>query len=306
LAQNADKRVYAIAEATKRNAVNLATETAANIHDVGALTLELAANKVGIDYTAELHGSTAGAAGRAIASGDPLAHLDLTREIGIDAALNTATLGVYGTAKEQYGALKDYSEGRATIADVESRLADAAGGATVNATLAAAASLKVTGRINFEIPNPMPEFAYANGVVVIAEARSFAASVPKVGVGPSGAAAAATGLMMSAAKPDQGGSAGGRGLRRPYVRKPVDAQIEADAPRAADGRPIDPNLRTPIEGKPHRGHKFGREFRREKARGEAEGLTQQEFNDRMNDPALYQLEDPKANMSHRYEKPGKD
>jgi hypothetical protein len=97
-----------------------------------------------------------------------------------------------------------------------------------------------------------------------------------------------------------------KGLRRSYIRKPVDAQIEANAPRTAEGQAIDPNLRTPIEGKPHRGHKYGREFRREKAKAEAEGLTQKEFNDRMNDPDLYQLEDPRSNMSHKFEKPGND
>jgi hypothetical protein len=99
---------------------------------------------------------------------------------------------------------------------------------------------------------------------------------------------------------------GGKALRRPYIRKPVDAEIERAAPRAADGRAIDPNLRVPIDGKPHRGHVRGHEFRREKAKAEAEGLAQREFNDRMNNPDLYQLEDPKSNMSHRYEKPGKN
>jgi len=40
-----------------------------------------------------------------------------------------------------------------------------------------------------------------------------------------------------------------------------------------------------------------------KAQAEAEGLTQQQFNERMNDPDLYQLEDPSTNRSHRFEKP---
>jgi hypothetical protein len=34
---------------------------------------------------------------------------------------------------------------------------------------------------------------------------------------------------------------------------------------------------------------------------EAEGLTQKEFNDRMNDPDKYQLEDPSSNRSRKYE-----
>lgn len=56
-----------------------------------------------------------------------------------------------------------------------------------------------------------------------------------------------------------------------------------------------------MDGKPDLGHKRGHEFRTEKARAEAEGLTQKEFNDRMNDPDLYQLEDPSSNRSRRYE-----
>jgi hypothetical protein len=91
-------------------------------------------------------------------------------------------------------------------------------------------------------------------------------------------------------------------LNRPYIRDAVCDQVEANAPRAADGRPIDPNTRMPIDGKPDLGHKPGHEFWREKAKAEAEGSTQKEFNDRMNDPNLYQLEDPKSNRSHRYEK----
>ena len=72
--------------------------------------------------------------------------------------------------------------------------------------------------------------------------------------------------------------------------------------RDAAGRPIDPNTRMPIDGKPDIGHKTGSEFKREKAAAEAEGLTQKQFNDRMNDPLKYQLEDPSSNRSHKYEK----
>jgi len=36
---------------------------------------------------------------------------------------------------------------------------------------------------------------------------------------------------------------------------------------------------------------------------EAEGLTQREFNDRLNDPKLYQIENPSTNRSRRYEAP---
>jgi RHS repeat-associated protein len=92
-------------------------------------------------------------------------------------------------------------------------------------------------------------------------------------------------------------------LHRPYIRVGVWAEVEARAPRAADGRPIDPNNLQPIDGTPDLGHKTGREFWREKAQAEREGLTQPQFNDRMNNPDLYQLEDPASNRSHRHERP---
>lgn len=45
----------------------------------------------------------------------------------------------------------------------------------------------------------------------------------------------------------------------------------------------------------------GNEFRTEKADAEQAGLTQKQFNDKMNDPAKYQLEDPSSNRSHKFE-----
>jgi RHS repeat-associated protein len=92
------------------------------------------------------------------------------------------------------------------------------------------------------------------------------------------------------------------GLRRPYIRKGTRAEVDARAPRDASGRPIDPNTGAPIEGKPDLGHKPGHEFRSEKAAAEAQGLSQKEFNERMNNPDLYQLEDPSSNRSHRFER----
>ncbi len=92
-------------------------------------------------------------------------------------------------------------------------------------------------------------------------------------------------------------------LKRPYIRQGVREEVEARAPRTADGRPIDPNTGQPIDGTPDFGHKSGNEFWREKQKAEAQGLTQKQFNDRMNNPDLYQLEDPSSNRSHRYERP---
>ncbi len=92
-------------------------------------------------------------------------------------------------------------------------------------------------------------------------------------------------------------------LQRPYVRNATRQTVEDAAPRTADGRPIDPNTRQPIDGTPDLGHKTGQEFWRLKEQAESEGLTQKQFNDRMNDPSKYQLEDPSSNRSHRYEQP---
>ena len=58
-----------------------------------------------------------------------------------------------------------------------------------------------------------------------------------------------------------------------YLGKDTKAAIEAAAPRDAAGRPIDPNTRMPIDGKPDIGHKTGSEFRREKAAAEAEASS---------------------------------
>lgn len=92
-------------------------------------------------------------------------------------------------------------------------------------------------------------------------------------------------------------------LRRPYIRDEVRAEVERRAERDAQGRMLDPNTGKPIDGKPDLGHKPGREFWREKQKAETEGLTQEEFNDRMNNPDLYQFEDPVTNRSHQYEIP---
>ena len=92
-------------------------------------------------------------------------------------------------------------------------------------------------------------------------------------------------------------------LRRPYLRRDTVRKIVDDAKKDADGRFIDPNTRQPIIPKPDIGHKPGHEFWRERDQAERERLTQQQFNDRMNDPTKYQLEDPSQNRSHRYELP---
>ena len=79
-----------------------------------------------------------------------------------------------------------------------------------------------------------------------------------------------------------------------------------------NGRFLDSNEGTPIPGGKRRkysnadglydiGHKPGHEHWREVAKAKAEGLTQKEFNVRMNNPKIYHIEDPVLNQSHKNE-----
>jgi hypothetical protein len=90
-------------------------------------------------------------------------------------------------------------------------------------------------------------------------------------------------------------------LHRPYIRKSVRDEVEARAPKDEHGNFVDPNTGESIIGKYDLGHVKDHEFRTEKANAEKEGLTQKQFNDRMNNPDLYQIEDPASNRSHKYE-----
>lgn len=90
-------------------------------------------------------------------------------------------------------------------------------------------------------------------------------------------------------------------LHRPYIRSEVRAEVEARAEKNVQGQFLDANTGKPIEGQYDLGHKAGHEFRTEQALAEQEGLTQAEFNDKMNNPDLYQIEDPSSNRSHQFE-----
>ena len=90
-------------------------------------------------------------------------------------------------------------------------------------------------------------------------------------------------------------------LHRPYIRSEVRAEVEARAEKNEKGQFLDANTKQPIEGKYDLGHKAGHEFRTEQAKAEQEGLTQEQFNDKMNNPDLYQIEDPSTNRSHQFE-----
>jgi len=95
------------------------------------------------------------------------------------------------------------------------------------------------------------------------------------------------------------------GLNRPYIRDHVRAEVERRAPKNEAGQFLDANTGKPIEGKYDLGHKAGNEHWREVEKAEKEGLSQSEFNDRMNNPDYFQVECPSENRSRKHEMPEK-
>lgn len=95
-------------------------------------------------------------------------------------------------------------------------------------------------------------------------------------------------------------------LHRPYIRDSVRAEVERRTPKNEKGQYFDAHTGKAIEGPYDLGHKFGHEYWREAEKAEKEGLTQEQFNDRMNNPNYYQIEDPHENRSHTYEMPKKE
>ena len=91
------------------------------------------------------------------------------------------------------------------------------------------------------------------------------------------------------------------GLHRPYIRNDVRKEVENRAQKNEEGQFLDANTEKPIDGQYDLGHKAGHEHWQEAEKAEQEGLTQTEFNDRMNNPDLYQIEDPHENRSHKHE-----
>lgn len=91
------------------------------------------------------------------------------------------------------------------------------------------------------------------------------------------------------------------GLNRPYIRSSVRAEVEKRACKNEKGQFLDANTGKAIEGQYDLGHKAGNEYWREVEKAEKEGLSQEQFNDRMNNPDYYQIEDPHENRSHAHE-----
>lgn len=92
-------------------------------------------------------------------------------------------------------------------------------------------------------------------------------------------------------------------LHRPYLRKSVIQEVKDNAPKNEKGQFLDANTGKPIERKINIGHRYGHEYWREAEKAEKEGLTQKEFNDRMNNPKILQIEDEHSNKSHEFEMP---
>ncbi len=93
------------------------------------------------------------------------------------------------------------------------------------------------------------------------------------------------------------------GLHRSYIRKSTRAAVEAKADRLVDGSFLDANTGTVIVGQYDLGHVYGHEYWRERNAAMADGWTQEQFNEYMNNPDFYQIEDPVFNRSHRFEMP---
>ena len=95
-------------------------------------------------------------------------------------------------------------------------------------------------------------------------------------------------------------------LHRPYIRQEVREEVERRAEKNEKGQFLDANTHEPIEGPYDLGHKAGHEHWREVEQAEKEGLTQEEFNERMNNPDYFQIEDPHENRSHSHEMPAEE
>jgi HNH/ENDO VII superfamily nuclease with conserved GHE residues len=94
----------------------------------------------------------------------------------------------------------------------------------------------------------------------------------------------------------------GETLHRPYLRVSTIDAIKANS-ETIDGDFVDANSHEVIEGDYQIGHKYGYEFYKFKEWAENINMSQADFNDYMNNPDFYQIEDPLSNMSHAYEAP---
>jgi hypothetical protein len=112
-----------------------------------------------------------------------------------------------------------------------------------------------------------------------------------------GAASAGSGVEAATSNTADAGET----LYRPYLRVSTIDAIKANT-QTMDGNFLDPRGDI-IEGDYQIGHKYGYEFYKFKSWAEGLNMSQLDFNDYMNNPDFYQIEDPLSNMSHKYEAP---
>lgn len=96
-------------------------------------------------------------------------------------------------------------------------------------------------------------------------------------------------------------------LRRPALRKALKDKVKAAAKKNDKGQYLDANTGEPIDGEPVYGHIYGKEHRRLALEASEKGMTQEQFDNWVNDhPEWFQTETKANNESHRFEKPGID
>jgi Domain of unknown function (DUF4157)/HNH/ENDO VII superfamily nuclease with conserved GHE residues len=95
-------------------------------------------------------------------------------------------------------------------------------------------------------------------------------------------------------------------LKRPALWESTKAAIRKAA-KTLGGKFLDANTGEVIEGEPVYGHIRGKEHRRLVLEATAKGMSQEQFNNWVNEhPEWFQLETRANNESHRFEKPGID
>ena len=96
---------------------------------------------------------------------------------------------------------------------------------------------------------------------------------------------------------------GAKTYNRVKPRKSTLEKVKENQLRNEKGEMIDPNTKEPLkDGEIDLVHKPGNESRSRKQMHEEQGSTRKEVIEAENNPNLYQLEDRKANRSHKYEK----
>jgi Domain of unknown function (DUF4157)/HNH/ENDO VII superfamily nuclease with conserved GHE residues len=96
-------------------------------------------------------------------------------------------------------------------------------------------------------------------------------------------------------------------LKRPSLWQATKDAIKKAAKKNTDGKFLDANTGEVIEGEPVYGHKYGRENRRLILEASEKGMTQEQFNQWVNEhPEWFQTETKANNESHRFEKSGTD